>query len=241
MFNNNNFDNEIMMESRKALEKLQSKQIHEKTLENKMFEHWEKYDKGRSFFEEYTPELFESKIKVDLLYMDQLLQKLDNHQISEVENLISSLYQNVREIYEIMNIKPEIYGRDVSEDVINESSEIVHSKLSKNIHSFLSTRYYDLPLEKREDVYFERVKDHSADLIIENHTPQDAVEYSIKVCLMEDFMQTVCFPFSAKSRLEYLLEDEAFGDVFDQNSLQENYNLFNTKLKGISRIIAACV
>jgi len=238
---NENIETEIMMESRQALEKIKNKESKTKSFQDNMQEHWNTYDKGRSYFEEYTSEIFESKMKVDLLYMDQLLQKLDNQQISEVEKLISVIYKDVKEIYEIMNIKPEIYGKNITEDLINESNEIVHNHLSKNIHSFLAKNYYDLPFEKREKIYYERVKEDSAQLINENHNPKEVIEYSMKKCLMEDFVKNVCFPFSVRCRLDYLLEDEAFGDVFDQESLQEHYDAFNKKLDNLSKIIAACV
>src|SRR6056297_1888135 len=234
------FDSQVMMESRQTLEKIRNKQNQTKSFQDRMQEHWSTYDKGRSFFEEYTPEIFESKMKVDLLYMDQFLQKLDNQQISEVEKLISSVYKDVKEIYEIMNVKPEIYGKNITEDIINESTEMIHNHLSKNIHSFLARNYYDLPVEKKESMYYERVKEDSADLIHENHNPKEVVAYSMKKCLMEDFVKNVCFPFSARCRLNYLLQDEAFGDVFDQESLQEHYDSFNKKLKSLSKIVAAC-
>jgi len=236
---NQTMENEIMMESRKALEKIKNKKT--KTFQDTMQEHWSTYDKGRAYFEEYTIEVFESKMKIDLLYMDQLLQKLDNQQISEVEKLISTVYRDVKEIYEIMNIKPEIYGKNITEELINESTENVHNYLSKNIHSFLAKNYYDLLPEKREKIYYERVKEDSSQLINENHSPKEVVEYSMKKCLMEDFVKNICFPFSVSCRLEYLLEDEAFGDVFDQESLQEYYDSFNKKLNNLSKIIAACV
>jgi len=229
------------MESRQALEKIKNKQNQTKSFQDKMEEHWTAYDKGRAYFDEYTPEIFESKMKVDLLYMDQLLQKLDNQQISEVEKLIGSVYKDVKEIYEIINVKPEIYGKNITEDVINESIEIIHTHLSKNINSFLARNYYDLPNEKKENMYYERVKEDSVDLIHENHNPKEVVQYSMKKCLMEDFVKNVCFPFSVRCRLDYLLEDEAFGDIFDQDLLQEHYDSFNKKLKSLSKIIAACV
>lgn len=238
---NEDLDNDIMLESRQALEKIRNKESQQKSFQDKMQEHWETYDKGRSFFEEYTSEIFESKMKVDLLYIDQLLQKLDNQQISEVEKLIGTVYKDVKEIYEIMNVKPEIYGRNVNENIINESTEVMHNQLSKNIHSFLASNYYDLPIEKREKIYYERVKEDSSELINENHNPKEVVTYSMKKCLMEDFVKNVCFPFSVRSRLNYLLEDAAFGDIFDQESLQEHYDSFNKKIKSLSKIIAACV
>jgi len=234
-------ENNLMVEAKQTLAKLQNEKNSQKDLLSEFRKNWSKYDKGRAYFEEYTVEAFQSKMKVDLLYMEQLLQKLDNEQITEVEKLISSLYRDVKEIYEFMNIKPEMYGKSVNEQLINENSEKIRSTLSKNIYNYLSKNFYDMPLEKREETYFERVKEDSKNLITEGIEGAEAVEYSIKKCLMEDLVNNICFPFVAKSRLNYLLEDKAFGDLFDQNALREAYDSFNQKKSNISRIIAACV
>lgn len=234
-------ENNLMAEARQSLNKLKNEKNSKKDPLTEFRNNWEKYDKGRAYFEEYTPESFESKLKVDLLYMEQLLQKLDNDQITEVEKLISSLYTDVREIYEFMNIKPEMYGKGINEQLINENSEKVKHKLSENIYNFLSKNFYNHPVEKREKLYLERVQEDSKKLITEGEDAVDAVEYSIKKCLMEDLVNNICFPFSAKSRLHYVLEDDAVGDLFDQEALQEIYNRFNQKVSNISKVIAACV
>jgi len=238
---NQEFENAIMLESRQALEKIKNKQEVTTPFQEKMQNHWNSYDKGRHFFEEYTSEIFENKMKIDLLYMDQLLQKLDNQQISEVEKLIGSIYKDVKPIYEIMNVKPEIYGKNINEALINESTELISTHLSKNINSFLAKNYYDLPKEKKESLYYEKVKEESINLINENYNPKEIIEYSMKKCLMKDLVENICFPFSVRCRLDYLLEDDAFGDIFDQEALQNHYDSFHNKLKNLSRIVAACV
>src|SRR6056297_2024447 len=233
-------ENELMCEAQQALQKLNNEKESKKDLLVEFQNTWSKYDKGRAYFEEYTPESFQSKIKVDLLYMDQLLQKLDNDQIHEVEKLISSLYKDVKEIYEFINVKPEIYGKNITEQLINENNEKIKGLLSKNIYNYLSNRFYDLPVEKRESLYFERTKEDSRHLISEGQDAETAVEFSIKKCLMEDFVRNICFPPVIRNRLNYILEDDAFGDLFDQNALHDVYNSYNKKLNSISKIIAVC-
>jgi hypothetical protein len=58
---------------------------------------------------------------------------------------------------------------------------------------------------------------------------------------MEDFITDLSFPFAIKSRLQYLLENEAYGEIFDQVRLNELYDNFKTKVKAISKITAVCV
>jgi len=234
-------ENDLITEAKGTLTKLKNKKDSQKTLYEQFQQNWKKYDKGRSYFEEFTTESFESKLKVDLLYMDQLLQKLDNNQITEVEKLISDLYKDVKEIYEFINVKPEVYGKNITEKLINENTEKVKNKLSENIYGYLSRNFYDLPVEKREELYFERIKEDSRNLITEGTEAKEAIEYSIKKCLMEDFTKNICFPTTIKNRLNYLMEDEAFGDLFDQNSLRDVYESFNQKVSNIARIVAACV
>jgi len=234
-------ENELMCEAQQALQKLNNEKESKKDLLVEFQNTWSKYDKGRAYFEEYTPESFQSKIKVDLLYMDQLLQKLDNDQIHEVEKLISSLYKDVKEIYEFINVKPEIYGKNITEQLINENNEKIKGLLSKNIYNYLSNHFYELPVERRESLYFERTKEDSRHLISEGQDAETAVEFSIKKCLMEDFVRNICFPPVIRNRLNYILEDDAFGDLFDQNALHDVYNSYNKKLNSISKIIAVCV
>jgi len=241
MFNIEKQDVEIMLEAKEALRKLNSEKESKKDLLEESIKSREKFDKGRRFFEEFTPESFKSKMQVDLLYMDQMLQKLENTQIQEVETLISHLYKNVKEIYEYMNVKPELYGANINEELFIESQERVHSKLSKNIYNFLSHNFYDLSLDKRNELYFERVKEDIKGLVLEGVGADEASEYSIKKCLMEDLLRNIVFPFPVRSRLSYVLEDEAYGDIFDQNALRESYDEFNIRLQALSKIVAACV
>lgn len=234
-------ENELMCEAKQALQKLDNERNSKKDLLVEFQNNWKKYDKGRVYFEEYTPESFQSKIKVDLLYMDQLLQKLDNDQIHEVEKLISSLYKDVKELYEFINIKPEIYGKNITEQLITENNEKIKGLLSKNIYNYLSNHFYDLPVERRESLYFERTKEDSKTLISEGQDAKTAVEFSIKKCLMEDLVRNICFPAVIRTRLNYILEDEAFGDLFDQDALHELYNSYDKKLNNLSKVIAVCV
>ncbi len=233
--------NKWMLEAKESLRKIEGEKNSKKDLLVEMQTRWATKDKGRIFFEEYTKESFEGKMKVDLLYMDQLLQKLDQDKINEVESVIASLYKNVKELYEYMNIKPEIFGKNINESVINESTESIRSTLSKNIYNFLSKRFYDLPIEERENVYYERVKEESKDMILEGEEAKEVVEFAIKKCLMEDLLNNICFPFSARARLNYILEDEAYGAIFDQDELKNVYDDFNKKVNNVSKIVAVCV
>ena len=234
-------DLQIMMEAKEALAKINSEQNHKKDLLEESQKARDKFDKGRKFYEVYSPEAFQNKMKIDLLYVNQMLQKLENSQLNEVEILLSDLYKDVREIYEYLNIKPELYGANITEDLIVESEENVYNKLSKNIYNYVSHNFYDLDLDKRHKVYFERAKEDIKNLILEGIDAAEASEYAIKKCIMEDLLQNIIFPFSVKSRLNYILEDDAYGDVFDQDALKESYDNFNIRLKALSKIVAACV
>jgi uncharacterized membrane protein YheB (UPF0754 family) len=172
--------------------------------------------------------------------MEQLLQKLTPEQNVQVESLITSLYADVKAIYEFINVEPEIFGK-LDETLLNKSDQNIKNNLSKKIYTFLENRYYNLSVSKRAEKYSERIVPRSKELLTEGVSSEDAVTYSIKQCLMEDFISDLSFPFAVKSRLKYLLENEAYGEIFDQDRLNDLYKNFKTKVSAISKISAACI
>lgn len=198
-------------------------------------------DRGKYLFEEFDSIVWEGKIKVDMMYYDQLFQKLDETQTEQVEKLLSSMYKDVHNIYEFINVKPELHGSDVTFDILNESMSSIHKKLSKVIYEFLDRKFYDLPLQERCDRYQERSKEDAKQLMVEGTTPEEAIKFSVKTVLAEDLLDTIAFPFSIRSRLNHLLENADYGEIFDQDKLQELTQTYEKKRHNVAKIVSAIV
>jgi hypothetical protein len=231
---------DIILESSDTLSRIEKSKTYKKDLEEVIKESKDRFDIGRHYFEEYDERSFKTKLHIDLLFMEQLLEKLTPEQNVQVEELITSMYSDVKAIYEFTNIEPEVYGK-FDETLLNENEQTIKNKLSKKIYTFLENRFYKLPPSRRYEKYSERITPRSKELLAEGVTAEEAVAYSTKQCLMEDFITDLSFPFAIKSRLQYLLENEAYGEIFDQVRLNELYDNFKTKVKAISKITAVCV
>ncbi len=235
-----NIDSDLIVETNNTLKRIKKAKNYKKDLQEIIKENKDRYDVGRNFFDEFDVNKFKTKLHIDTLFMEQLTQKLEPSQSIKVEELLIGLYNNTRQIYEFINIEPEIYGK-FDETLLNESEGSIKNKLSKKINTFLENKYYNLSVNKRAEKYSDKIQSTSEKLISEGVEIDDAVTYSIKECLMNELIEDISFPFAIKSRLTFLLENEAYAEIFDQDKLKELYENFEIKKRGIAKIIAACV
>ncbi|MFW6247163.1 MAG: hypothetical protein ACOC22_03275 [bacterium] len=241
MFNEHNEYYDIMEETRKTYEKIQEDKKHKSRdllLEHK--ENWSRVDKGKDLFEEYDPEFFEKKMQVDMLFYEQLLEKLDENNKESVEELCGLLYKKVNKIYEFINVNPELYG-GLTENIIEESVESKYKTVSKLIYEYLDNNFYNLSTEKRKEAFFEASKEYAKKLIAEGNDINESIEYGTKVCVMEGLINKIAFPFAVNSRINYLLQDSDYGAVFDQEELRDLVESFHKTSNNLARVIAACV
>lgn len=234
-------DEKLMQESRNTLRKINESRNANKNLMETLYETQVKMDRGRSFYETYEIIDFEGKMKIDLTYYDQFLQKLNESHIPQVEQLVTLLYKDINAIYEFINIKPEIFGKNIDYKLLENSMEDQHRKLSKVIYEYLDRNFYGLTAVQRKEKYFEAHKELAKQLITEGTTPEEAIVFSIKTVVMENLLRHVAFPFSSWSRLNYLIEDENYGEFFDRDKLITLVNGFEKKLTSVAKIISTCV
>jgi hypothetical protein len=102
---------DIILESSDTLSRIEKSKTYKKDLEEVIKESKDRFDIGRHYFEEYDERSFKTKLHIDLLFMEQLLEKLTPEQNVQVEELITSMYSDVKAIYEFTNIEPEVYGK----------------------------------------------------------------------------------------------------------------------------------
>ena len=233
-------DDNLIYESAQALKRINESKTYKKTLEEEIAEAKLKSDNGRHLFDEYDADSFKTKIGIDLLFFEQLLQKLDETQTLQVQPVITKLCSTVREIYEFTNINPEVFGR-FDESILSESDEVVKRKLSKKIFTFLENKFYNLSSDKREAKYKDKIIPTSQHLISEGADHTEAVEFALKECVSEELISNICFPFSIKSRLDYLMENEAYAEIFDQDKLKSLYESYLSISKNVAKIITTCI
>lgn len=231
----------IMENSRDALRKIQIEKDSKKTKIESITEAYSKVSMGSELFEAYDMLFWEGKVKVDMLYFDQLLQKLEES--DDIYKALGTYFKNIREIYEFVNLKPEIYGKSKGIDfaILEESNEMRKQKLSKVIFEYLDNSFYSLSPEQRQDRYLESSKELSKTLISEGVNPDEAIAFSTKVSIIENLLTKVAFPFSVGSRINFLMESEDYRVVFDQAALVDLMDSFRTKVHLLSKVVAAVI
>ena len=207
-------------------------------------------DNGKYLFEPFDQMVYESKLRFDMLFYEQLLTNLDSEFIEEVDSVIAELYKYVYKIYEHINISPEPYNipKNIREnktnnlfELLNESIEVINKTISNTIVAHLETSFYSLSNENRKSRYYDRHKNTARELILDGTSYEDAISFSVKSLIIEDFLRKIAFPFGIWSRIKYLTEDEEYGKIFDRADLVNLVENFDKKIQSISKVITTCI
>jgi hypothetical protein len=234
-----NFNFDVMNESRKALLKIRESQIKKKDHLQLIHEGIQKATAGSELFEAYDPLVWEGKVKVDMLYFDQLLQKLDESE--QIYSALGSYFKNIRQIYEFVNLRPEVYGKGLDYSILDKSNESQRQILSTIIYEYFDKSFYSLTSEQRKDKYLETSREFAKHLISEGTAPEEAITFSTKTNIVENLLQKMAFPFSVWSRIKYLTESDDYRKVFDQEALVDLVDSFERKAQSMAKVVAAVV
>lgn len=240
MFTDNDTE-KLMFESREALCKIKSQKSKKREPLVELREDKSRFDRGKYFFEQYDAVAYEGKVKVDMMYYNQFLQKIEEDVAPQVQQIITTLYQTINTIYEFINIKPEIYGNGIDLTILDASMEDSKRKLSRVVYDFLDRNFYRLSPEQRKNKYFEEHKEYAKSLITDGAAPDEAIAFSVKSLVMENLLTNISFPFGVWSRIKYLIDDKDYGEIFDKDKLVEHVETFQKKIKNVARIVASCV
>lgn len=235
---------QIMFEAQR---KIKSEKKHKditrrrKDLMNEVAEQFSKRDMGRDFYEPFDPIICEGKLKIDMMYYQQLMERLNDEYTPVVENMIIDLFKTVKEIYEFVNIKPEFFGKNVNTDLLNEPSSEVRRVLSSRLYESLDSLFYKLDPQQRVAKYKDYSKHHIEDMLNEGVDSETAVTFGIKATVMENVLTKISFPFTCWTRVQYLTESQDYGLVFDQDKLVDLVESFEKQVRKLSKVIASCV
>jgi hypothetical protein len=234
---NYNFD--AMTQSQKALRQIQEARAKKTNHLEVIQEGIQKASAGSDFFEPYDSLMWEGKVKVDMLYFDQLLQKLEESE--QIYGALGNYFKNIRQIYEFVNLKPEIYGKGLDYTILEKSNEVQHQLLSAVIYEYFDKSFYSLTVDQRKQKYLEESRDLAKQLISEGAEPEAAITFSTKVSIVETLLQKIAFPFAVWSRIGYLTESDDYRKVFDQESLVDLVDSFEKKVHSLAKVVAAVV
>lgn len=230
---------ELMDQARQALNTLNEYKVKQKKVDDLITEGQQKATVGSQYFSPYDELIWEGKVKVDMLYYDQFLQKIE--ETEQIQKALGSYFKNIRELYEFVNLEPEIYGKNINFSILEESKEQVRQKISTVIYEYFDKNFYNLDTEKRTNKYFEQCREICKTLITEGADPDEVISFAIKTVVVENLLTKIAFPFASWSRIKYLTESFDYGQIFDQTSLIEHVESFERKTRALAKIIATVV
>ena len=147
----------------------------------------------------------------------------------------------MRDIYEFINIQPEVYGQNIGFDILEESDEVIKRRLSNVIYETLDKYFFSLSIDERKNRYLEESRELSKELIKDGATPDDAITFAVKTVVMETILTDIAFPFSVATRISTLMESSDYAEIFDQDKLIDLVNVFETKIYNIAKIICTVI
>jgi hypothetical protein len=236
-------ENEIMNIARKALlqERTYVKKTHKPSVLMEASEKLKRSDFAKDLYEPYDDVTFEGKIAIDLLYYKHLLENLDESYSKNTSELLAQTYRTIKDIYEFVNIKPTIYGRNIDATILENSIDVVEKRVSDVLIETIDSLFYSLTPEKRIEKYSERSMPIAKKLISEDNDPDESLKFSIKSCVLEDVLVKIAFPGVNWLRVQHLSESEDFGMIFDQPKLNKLVETFQNQIKKLSNYLAASV
>lgn len=226
---------------KQIMEEKRNKNSHKIDLLTEVSNKMKYRDMGKNLYDPFDPIICEGKLKVDALYLSQLMKNLDESYIPKVEPLLVDLFRNVKSIYEFINIKPEVFGKGISLDILEESMNEINRKLSKSIFESLDATFYRLTSEERIAKYKDKSEDLVKTLINEGADADQAITFAIKTLVLENLLTKISFPFTCWTRVKHLTESQDYGLIFDQQQLIDLVESFEKKVKNIAKVITTCV
>lgn len=194
--------------------------------------------KYHTVFENFNEEKFNEKISLEMYVYNTLLQNISENEKEYVTNLISSMLQDVKSIYEFINIEPKKTGfknlnlESSKQELVNESQNIIDNHYKVN--------FFNLNKTERERKYKDIVVSMAHDIIESEQTNIDeAVEHAHKVVIIENLVYNLNFPYIIQHKIKEVLEDDLYNDFFNIEELNKSLEEFESKNRQLARIITA--
>ncbi len=202
-----------------------------------------KIDHSKMLFEEYDDDSFSQKVKIDSIFYKTMLKNLDESYADGVKVILTNMFSTTKEIYEHINIKPRVYGFNIS-TTFNESDDALQQNAQRMINDFINDKYYSLTTEQREEKYYPAINSIAKDIILsesESLNEKDAITFATKAIVMKELIERVNFPLSIQNKIQELLIDENYGKIFNQQRLVELWDQFQEQNFDIAKIVAVLI
>lgn len=200
-----------------------------------------KVDHSKMLFEEYDDNSFSQKVKIDSVFYKTMLSNLDESYADSVKTILTSMFCTTKEIYEHINIKPRVYGFNMT-TAFNESDDVLQQNAQRMINDFINNKYYSLTTEQREEKYYPAVRSIAKDVILsESVDEKEAITFATKAVVMKELIERINFPMSIQNKIQELLIDENYGKIFNQEHLSNLWDQFQEQNFDIAKIVAVLI
>jgi len=199
-----------------------------------------KIDYSMYIFEEYTDDQFKNKVKYDSYIYKKFINQLNEEQQEKAKEILSTLLENVKDIYEFINIEPKVHG---FKNLTLESSEIdLETESNRLTLDFFSKNYYNLTEQQRKEKYKDIVIENSYELMLtEGLSIEESINHSYKSIMMSNFIKSVNFPYIIESKINELMESDLYSEIFDRDKLFELVETFKDNNTKLSRIFSLLI
>lgn len=194
--------------------------------------------KYNTVFNEFDNDKFNQKIALEMYVYNNLLDGINESEKEYVTDLISNMLNDVKSVYEFINIEPKLSGfknmtpSNSKKELINEAQNI--------IDNHFKIEFYNLNKNERERKYKDIVVNMTYDIVESDHVSiDDALEHAHKSVIIESLIHNLNFPYIIRHKISEVLEDEMYNDFFDVDELRKSVERFEEKNKQLSRIIVA--
>lgn len=188
--------------------------------------------------EEYSEAEFIRKKNMDSNIYSKLIMNLTESQKEIASGIIKKIEENIKEIYQLSNIKPKIYG--FSNLSIDSSKNELIEESNRIIGEFFKNNYYNLTNREREKKYSENVVRIAHEIVCENQNiePSAALAFSYKSLLVKDLLRKVNIPYFVDLKIKELLESDVYQEFFDSERLHISIQELDSKIGDLAKIIS---
>jgi len=242
MFNNFGlFDQqEIQKIAWEALQK-QEKQFSREESRIKLIEEREYViDYGAAIFEEYNQDMWSDKVRRDSNIYNTILSKVEENTMDKIQFILADLLGSVNSIYEHVNINPESYGfKNLN---VEASESELHLESMRILDNFFNKHYYSLTKNEKDKLYMERSLNLATDIILKEEIEiVEAVEHVQKTIIVDKLLEEINFPKPVFYRIQELMSNQIYGEIFEQEELVDKWNDFKNKSFSLARVFAALI
>ena len=120
------------------------------------------------FNDPYTDRGFESKMKLELTVLNELLNNVNDQNVADLlEEELKTLFSMTKELYEVVGVNPEQFIYDFKDRFTKNSTQYYEEEAKIIVENYLQKNYYNLTPDERSDKYKISVTQNVFDQLIQ--------------------------------------------------------------------------